>query len=100
MKPLRALAFMLATAIPASAQFIAKKIIFTHPGPYTQAQLEDAAGMHPGKFTNDQLNDAAERLADCGYLDNVAAPRVEGYANALTVYFDFTPTDHSQMAQL
>jgi outer membrane protein assembly factor BamA len=72
MKILSLAAFtLLATALPAarSQTFTAARIEFSHPAPYSQAQLESAAGMHAGtKFTAEELGAAAQRLADTGYF--------------------------------
>jgi outer membrane protein assembly factor BamA len=91
------LPLLLAATMPAAAQYTAKKIVFNHPGAYTQAQLEAAAGMHAGMaFHAADLGDAAQRLIDTGYFDNVGAT-LEGMTNAASVLFDIKPTDHAQM---
>ena len=88
---------LLAASIPATAQYTAKKIVFNHPGPYTQTQLEAAAGMHAGTaFKADDLGTAAQKLVDTGYFDGVGAT-LEGMSNAASVLFDIKPTEHSQM---
>jgi outer membrane protein assembly factor BamA len=93
----RTLIFLLAAAMPATAQYTAKKIIFNNPGPYTQSQLETATGMHADTpFSSDSLGDAAQRLIDSGYFDNVA-PTVDGITNAAVVHFDLKPFDRAQM---
>jgi outer membrane protein assembly factor BamA len=93
-----ALALILAT-IPAAAEqtYTAATIIFNHPGPYTQSQLEAAAGMHPGaSFKADDLGAAAQRLIDTGFFDNVGAT-LEGKVDAASVLFDIKPIDRAQM---
>lgn len=103
MRLLRVLAFCLfAAAAPAAAQtYTAAKIVFNHPGPYTQAQLETAAGMHKGtSFTAEGLGDAAQRLVDTGFFGNVGATLAPGRYEAITVLFDIKPIDRSQMVHV
>jgi outer membrane protein assembly factor BamA len=93
------LAFLLAVSISGSAQitYTASKIVFNHPGPYSQAQLEAAAALHVGtKFSADDLGNAAQRLVDTGYFDNAGAT-LAGDINKATVLFDIEPTDHAHM---
>jgi len=101
MKLLRSLAFILLVGtVPAAAQmtYTAAKIVFNHPGPYTQAQLEAAAGMHPGtKFNADDLGAAAQRLVDTGFFGNVGATLAPGKVDAITVLFDIELVDREQM---
>jgi outer membrane protein assembly factor BamA len=100
MKLARTLIFLLAAAIPASAQYTAKKIIFNHPGPYTQAQLEAVAGIHAGmQFNADDVGNAAQRLVDSGYFDLVT-PTVEGMTNAASIIFVLKPSEHAQMVHV
>jgi outer membrane protein assembly factor BamA len=95
--PSKLVLFLFATSMPALAQYTAKKIVFNHPGPYTQAQLEAAVGMHAGTaFKADDLSAAAQKLVDTGYFDGVGAT-LEGMTNAASVLFDIEPTQHSQM---
>lgn len=100
MKLLRTVSFILLAAfLSGSAQitYKASKIAFNHPGPYSQAQLETAAGMHAGTtFNADDLGNAAQRLVDTGYFDNVGAT-LAGNVSAATVLFDIEPTDHAHM---
>jgi len=100
MKLLSGVAFILTFAtIPVSAQlkYTAGKIVFNHPGPYTQAQLEDAVGMHPGvSFTSDDLGASAQRLVDTGFFTDVEAA-LDGKVNAISVLFDVAPIDRSKM---
>ncbi len=102
MKTLRIIPFVLLTAaMPAVARaqtFIAGKIQFSNPGPYSQAQLEAAAGMHAGsKFTAEELGAAAQRLADTGYFSDVGAKTAPGRVDAITVVFDVKPISQDQM---
>jgi|SRR6185312_215781 len=101
MKILSLTAFTLfALGLPAarSQTFTASRIEFNHPGPYSQAQLEAAAGMHAGtKFTAEDLGAAAQRLADTGYFSDVGAKTAPGRIDAITVQFDITPLDRAQM---
>jgi outer membrane protein assembly factor BamA len=100
MKLLNSLPFiLLAASVPGSAQitYTASKIAFNHPGPYSQTQLEAAAGMHTGtQFNADDLGNAAQRMADTGYFDNVGAA-LAGDVNKAIVLFDIEPTDRAHM---
>jgi outer membrane protein insertion porin family len=100
MKLPRTLTFILAfAAIPVCGQtkYTAGKIVFNHSGPYTQAQLEQAAGMHTGvSFTADDLGAAAQRLIDTGFFTNAGAT-LEGRVNSASVLFDITPIENAQM---
>jgi len=90
---------LLATTIPAASgqTYTAAKIVFNHPGQYSQAQLEAAAGMHVGAtFTADDLGNAAQRLADSGFFDKVGGT-VQGSLKATTVLFDVSPIDRTQL---
>lgn len=105
MKPLSLNAFiLLAGTLPivAHAQtFTAAKIQFSDPGPYSQAQLESAAGMHAGtRFTAEDLGAAAQRLADTGFFSDVGAKTAPGHVDAITVVFEVKPLDRSQMLHL
>jgi outer membrane protein insertion porin family len=102
---LRILTLLLLLAAPlcASAQtapaqeFTAGKIVFNHPGDFTQQQLEDTAAIHPGtKFTNESLAVDAQRLADSGFFDNVGVT-CDGPLQSLTVNFDITPIDRARL---
>jgi outer membrane protein assembly factor BamA len=87
----------LIASVSAAQQYTAKKIVFNHPGPYTQAQLEAATGMHPGTtFKVADLTAAAQRLADTGYFDNVGAT-LDGNINAVSVLFDIKLADRAPM---
>jgi outer membrane protein assembly factor BamA len=106
MKPLSRFAFILlaGTVLPCAAQapvtYTAAKIVFNHPGPYTQAQLETAAGIHSGyAFNATDLGNAAQRLVDTGYFGNVGAT-LTGMTNHATVLFDIQPLDNSQMIHI
>ncbi len=100
MKLLRVLTFiLLGSTTVASAQitYTAAKIVFNHPGPYSQAQLETAAGIRAGtKFNADDLGNAAQHLVDTGYFDNVGAT-LTGNVTSATVLFDIEPTDSTRM---
>jgi len=103
MKLLRTLAFMLvfaAVSVPGQQKYTAGQIVFNHPGPYSQAQLEEAAGMHPGvSFTADDLAAAAQRLVDSGFFGDAGAS-LEGKYTAITVLFDVKPIERSQMLRV
>lgn len=80
--------------------YTASKIVFNHPGSYTQIQLETAAGMHPGmKFKAADLGDAAQRLVDTGYFANAGAT-LSGEVNKANVLFDVEPIDTAQMLRV
>lgn len=101
MKLLSSLAFILIAATApvrgADLTYIAAKIVFNNPGPYTQAQLEAAAGLHSGmRFKADDLGTAAQRLVDSGFFSDVGAT-LAGDVNKAVVLFDIKPIDHAQM---
>src|ERR1017187_2408979 len=100
MKLLNCMAFiLLAGFVPAEGAptYTASKIVFNHPGLYSQVQLEAAAGMHSGSsFNADDLGAAAQRLVDTGFFENVGAT-LEGKANAASVLFDIKTIDRAQM---
>ncbi len=100
MRHFRVIAFFLfAATISAAAEpsYTAGKIVFNRPGPYTQAQLEAAAGMHPGtSFKADDLGAAAQRLIDSGFFENVGAT-LNGRVDAVSVLFDIKPINRAQM---
>lgn len=88
---------LLSTApVFAQQHYTANKIVFKHPGGFSQADLEAASGFHHGTaFTVDDLTAAAQKLSDTAYFDNVGAA-VDGGPNAMTVIFDLTPSPASQ----
>jgi outer membrane protein assembly factor BamA len=90
----------LAAPPPADFIYTAGRIVFNHPGPYSQAQLEAAAEIHTGtKFKMDDLGNAAQRLIDTGYFANVGAT-VSGDVTKINVLFDIQPFDNSQMIHI
>jgi outer membrane protein assembly factor BamA len=94
---------VLVAAMPAAAQkpYTAAKIVFNHPGPYTQAQLEAAAGMPEGtKFNADDLRAAAQALVDTGFFLSAGAELAPGRYAAITVLFDIEPIDRAQMVHV
>jgi outer membrane protein insertion porin family len=97
---LRYLSFlMFAGTIPVAAAqtYTATKIVFNHPGPYTQDQLEAAVGMHSGiKFNVDDLSASAQRLVDTGFFESVG-PSLEAKGSSASVLFDIKPLDRAQM---
>jgi outer membrane protein insertion porin family len=89
-----------AAAMTAAAQkpYTAAKIVFNHPGPYTQAQLESAVGMHPGmKFNAADMGAAAQALVDTGFFSSAGAALASGPYAAITLVFDIEPIDRAQM---
>jgi len=103
MRSLRNLCLLLlVVTLPAAAEqtYTAGKIVFNHPGSYTQTQLEAVAEIHTGtKFTATTLGDAAQRLVDTGFFADVGA-KLNGRVEAITVLFDIKPLDRSQMLPL
>src|ERR1039458_8437411 len=103
MKLLRCLAFLLLVGtipVAAAQTYTAAKIVFNHPGPYTQVQLEAAAGVHSGTpCTADALGAAAQRLVDTGFFENVGAT-LEGRGSLVTVLFDIKPIDRAQVVHV
>jgi outer membrane protein insertion porin family len=103
MKFLRSCAFILLfAALPSVAEvtYTAGKIVFNHPGPYTQDQLEAAAGIHRGtSFNAKDLGNAAQRLVDTGFFSDVGAT-LAGRVDSATVLFDIKPIDRSQMVHV
>ena len=89
--------FLLLAAAAHAQTYTAKTIQFSDPGPYSQLQLEAAAGIHPGTtFTTTQLTAAAQKLADSGYLEDVSAT-VDGKITAVTVKFTDKPIPTTAM---
>lgn len=90
--------FALLAVLPAAAQsYTAARVAFSDKGPYTQAQMEAAAGLHSGSaFTQAQLGEAAQRLVDTGYFSDVGAA-LEGPVKSVTVKFSEKPVPLSQM---
>jgi outer membrane protein insertion porin family len=93
--------FGFAAPPPAGPTYTAAKIAFNHPGPYTQAQLEAAAGMHQGtKFNADDLRAAVQALVDTGFFSSAGAELAPGRYTAITVLFDIEPIDRAQMVRV
>lgn len=70
---------------------------FVNSGPYTHDELEAVAALHPGMhFTADDLIASAQRLADTGYFDDVAASLMGRFA-AMTVTYQLKPASHDSM---
>src|ERR1022692_3000540 len=93
--------FGFAAPPPAGPTYTAAKIVFNHPGPYTQAQLEAAAGMHKGtKFNADDVGKAAQALVDTGFFSSAGAALAPGRYEAITVLFDIKPIDRALMVRV
>ena len=93
---LLASALALATAVHAQT-YTAGQVTFSDPGSFTQAQLEEAAGIHAGtRFVAADLSAAAKRLIDTGYFDDVGAT-LAGKITAITVVFKTRPTPRAGM---
>ncbi len=88
-----AIAFAALSVSAASAQYIAKKVVFSDIGPYAQADLEDLAGIHTVQsFKTDDLNAAAQSLSDSGYFTEVGAT-LDGPIKGVSVLFAVKPVD-------
>jgi outer membrane protein insertion porin family len=99
-RPIVFILFFAAVPLNAQQKYTAGQIVFNHPGPYTQAQLEDAVGMHPGvSFTADDLAAAAQRLVDSSFFDDAGAS-LDGKYTAITVLFDIKPIERSRMLRV
>jgi outer membrane protein insertion porin family len=89
-------ALSLSPAALAAQQYTAARVQFSQMGTFTQAQLEDAAGVHAGaSLTAADLGAAAQRLVDTGYFDDMSAT-IDGKVTAATIKFEDKPTplDH------
>lgn len=74
------------------AQFVAKKVIFEHPGPFTQEQLQTASHLKPGtSFSKDDLQNSAQALIDTGAFDQLS-PELDGPIKEMTVTFKLQPS--------
>jgi outer membrane protein assembly factor BamA len=83
--------------MPVMAQFVAKTVVFDGTTPYSQADLEAAAGLKPGdSFTQDSLQKTAQTLQDTGAFASVQAG-VDGAPQAMTVTFKVQARAASQM---
>lgn len=79
-------------ALPAHAQnYTIAAIVFTHPGPYTDAELLAASGLAPGQpLAENTLPNAAQRLVDTGLFSD-AKINYTGDSKSRTVNADLTP---------
>lgn len=68
------------------------KLVFQNAGPYSQKDLEQAAGVHAGqKLSLADMQAAAQRLVDTGSFDN-ASLESKGQPDALTLIFVLKPS--------
>ena len=89
----RALSTLLLLApLAAHAQtFTIASIVFTHPGPYTNAELLTASGLAPGQpLAEDTLPTAAQHLLDTGLFSD-ATINYTGSPKSLTIHVDLKP---------
>ncbi len=85
------------SSILAPAQYTARKIVFSDPGPYAQQDLEAVAGIHAGQaFTTADLAAAAQHLSDTACFDTIDAT-LNGPVKAANVLFTIKPMPQSQM---
>ena len=89
--------WLLMATLGASAQYTAKKIVFSNMGPYSQQDLEAAAGLHVGQtLTPTELGAAAQRLSDTSRFENIEAT-LDGPIKAVTVLVKEKPIATTQM---
>ena len=79
-------------ALAAHAQtFTIASVVFTHPGPYTSAELLTASGLAPGQpLADNTLPAAAQRLLDTGLFSD-ATINYTGSPKSLTIHVDLKP---------
>jgi outer membrane protein assembly factor BamA len=84
-------------ATPHATEYTIKRIVFQGTTPYSQPNLEAAAGLHPGAaLTQAGLQSAAERLIDTGAFSDVQAS-LDGPVKAIDVVFKVQPTDSAHL---
>ena len=89
----RALSTLLLLApLAAHAQsFTIASIVFTHPGPYTNAELLAVSGLAPGQpLAENTLPAAAQHLLDTGLFSD-ATINYTGSPKSLTIHVDLKP---------
>ncbi len=98
MRPFRALPLLLClAALPASAQYIVKKVVFIGAEPYEDADLQAIAALPAGTaLTKADMKTATQRLVDTGYFDDVQNT-LDGPFKAVEVRFKVKPTDQSRL---
>lgn len=75
----------------AHGQYTVNKVVFQHPGPYTDAELLTTSGLHAGQpVTRDSLASAAQHLLDTGLFED-AQITTAGAGRALTIILDLKP---------
>jgi outer membrane protein insertion porin family len=82
----------LSFALAAHAQsYTIAAIVFTHPGPYTNAELLTASGLAPGQpLAENTLPAAAQHLLDTGFFSD-ATINYTGSPKSLTIHVDLKP---------
>jgi len=84
------------TSLNALAQYTVAKVVFDGIVPYSQADLEAAAGLKPGDhLTRDILQATAQRLVDTGAFGDLQAT-LDGPVKAVSVIFKVKPVDESR----
>jgi len=84
-------------ALPATAQFVAKTVVFEGTTPYSQADLQAAANLKPGTaFTQESLQKSTQALQDTGVFADVQAA-VQGAPDGMAVTFKVQPRAAAQM---
>jgi outer membrane protein assembly factor BamA len=86
------LAPLAALVSPARSQtYTIASVVFTHPGPYTNAELLAVSGLAPGQHLGeDTLPTAAHRLLDTGLFSD-ATINYTGSGKATTIHVDLQP---------
>jgi outer membrane protein assembly factor BamA len=81
------LAFAALIALPCSAQYTVKRLVFKGAEPYKQAQLEAVAGLKTGQhFGTKEMGEAAQRLMDTGVFADIETT-VNGPMSGIDVIF-------------
>ena len=86
------LAPLAALVSPARSQtYTIASVVFTHPGPYTNAELLTVSGLAPGQPLGDNtLPTAAQHLLDTGLFSD-ATINYTGSGKATTIHVDLKP---------
>ena len=84
-------------ALPCSAQYVIKRLVFKDAQPYKQAQLESATGLKIGQHIGPKdVADAAQRLMDTGVFADIDTS-LNGPVAGIDVIFKLTPADAANM---
>ena len=86
-----------APAAGAAEPFTTAKVVFRNPGPYSQADLEAAAGVHAGdRITLAGIKAAAQRLVETQVFSMVTMDS-SGPGSAMTLIFMLKPLPAAEM---